>query len=221
MATEVKLPELGEGVAEGELVKWLVKIGDTVKPDQPVVEVMTDKATVEVPTPTGGVVKELKFKVGDVIKVENVILTLDAGSVASATAGATAQPAAAATPAAQPAMKAPTSNNLPPAGATASVPGSMHAAVAANAGFYPPAADSKVLATPSTRRLAREMNVDINTMPGSGLAGRVTREDVMSARSGGGGGGLETYSNGGNNMRAPTARPAYQGQAGAARGAWA
>ena len=64
MATEVKLPELGEGVTEGELVKWLVKVGDTVKPDQPVAEVMTDKATVEVPTPVGGVVKDLRFKVG-------------------------------------------------------------------------------------------------------------------------------------------------------------
>ncbi len=213
MATEVKLPELGEGVAEGELVKWLVKIGDTVKPDQPVVEVMTDKATVEVPTPTGGVVKELKFKVGDVIKVENVILTLDVGNGAGA--GATAKSPATAAPTLQ-TTKPPPASNLPPAGASASAPGSMHAAVAANAGFYPPAADSKVLATPSTRRLAREMSVDINTMPGSGLAGRVTREDVMSARSGSGGGALETYSNGGNGMKAPTARPAFRGPAGAA-----
>jgi len=81
-----------------------------------------------------------------------------------------------------------------------------------NAGFYPPVADSKVLATPSTRRLARESNVDINGLKGTGLAGRVTREDVMAS-----GGGMETY---GSNTpaKAPGAapRPAYQGPAGAA-----
>src|SRR5215213_1296503 len=93
MATQnVKLPDIGEGVTEGELVKWLVKVGDTVKPDQPVVEVMTDKATVEVPTPVGGVIKELKYKVGDVIPTEKVILLLEgSGSTASAAPTPTAK----------------------------------------------------------------------------------------------------------------------------------
>ncbi|MGZ5278631.1 MAG: dihydrolipoamide acetyltransferase family protein [Pseudobdellovibrionaceae bacterium] len=203
MATDVKLPELGEGVTEGELVKWLVKPGDTVKPDQPVAEVMTDKATVEVPTPVGGVVKDLKFKVGDVIAVEKVLLTLEAGGAVAAATAAPAPQSAKPVAAAQ----------QPPAGATASrnTPGSMHEAIGANAGFYPPVADSKVLATPSTRRLAREMNVDINATKGSGLAGRVTREDVLAT-----GGGMETYSTT-TPMKAPTTpRPAYQGPAGAA-----
>src|SRR5690606_6014776 len=61
-SSEVKLPELGEGVTEGELIKWLVKPGDTVKPDQAIAEIMTDKATVEVPSPMAGTVKDLKFK---------------------------------------------------------------------------------------------------------------------------------------------------------------
>ena len=78
MATQnVKLPDVGEGVTEGELVKWLVKPGDAVKADQPVVEVMTDKATVEVPSPFAGTVKELKYKEGDIIPIESVILILD------------------------------------------------------------------------------------------------------------------------------------------------
>jgi pyruvate dehydrogenase E2 component (dihydrolipoamide acetyltransferase) len=204
MATEVKLPELGEGVTEGELVKWLVKPGDTVKPDQPVAEVMTDKATVEVPTPVGGVVKDLKFKVGDVIAVEKVLLTLEAGGATAAAAAPKAETAKPAKPAAQ-----------PPAGAMAarSVPTSMHEAIGSNAGFYPPVADSKVLATPSTRRLAREMNVDINSTKGSGLAGRVTREDVLASS----GGGMETYGSTQQAYKAPTTpRPAYQGPAGAA-----
>lgn len=171
--TSVKLPELGEGVTEGELVKWTVNVGDVVKADQTVAEIMTDKATVEVPTPVAGTVKELKFKKGDVIKVESVILTLSgaAGATAAAPApaahangnGAHAAPKAAPTPA--PAMTA-----------------SAGAAVAG--GIYPPVAESRVLATPATRRLAREMGVDINAMSGTGLAGRVTREDVLSAKGG-------------------------------------
>jgi len=213
MATDVKLPELGEGVTEGELVKWLVKPGDTVKPDQPVAEVMTDKATVEVPTPVGGVVKDLKFKVGDVIAVEKVLLTLEADGATAAAPAPKKEEARPAQAAAAPAQSVTTSKPAPPAGAMSGVPASMHEGVAAGASagasYYPPAADSKVLSTPSTRRLAREMNVDINNLKGSGLAGRVTREDVVST-----GGGLETYNNG-PQMKSPTIpRPAYQGPGG-------
>jgi pyruvate dehydrogenase E2 component (dihydrolipoamide acetyltransferase) len=211
MAADVKLPELGEGVTEGELIKWLVKPGDTVKPDQPVAEVMTDKATVEVPSPVAGVVKELKFKAGDVIKVESVMLTLDS-------ADASAAPAAAKAP------EAPKATTPAPQANRPAAP-SIHEGIAANAQYaagaqasssqvYPPVADSRVLATPSTRRLARELSVDINAIGGSGLAGRVTREDVMTAR-GGSGGALDTHTNNGG-MKAPSIpRPAYQGPAGA------
>jgi len=164
---DVKLPELGEGVTEGELVKWTVNIGDTVKADQTVAEIMTDKATVEVPTPVAGVVKEFKFKKGDVIKVESVILTL------SGSASTAAQPQA-------------HTNGHAAKSTTSAAPTLMMASTTATtaAGIFPPVADSKVLATPATRRLAREMGVDINGLPGSGLAGRVTREDVLSAKGG-------------------------------------
>ncbi len=206
MAVDVKLPELGEGVTEGELVKWLVKPGDTVKPDQPVAEVMTDKATVEVPTPVAGVVKDLKFKVGEMIAVEKVLLTLD-GSSASASTPAPAAHAATAAPATRPAPTA-------AAPAPRSAPASLHMAATANSPtIYPPVADSKVLATPSTRRLAREMGVDINQVPGSGLAGRVTREDVVTNNGGGTSAGMDTYS-----AKAPfkMPAPAYNGPTGAA-----
>lgn len=186
MATQnVKLPDIGEGVVEGELVKWLVKIGDQVKADQPVAEVMTDKATVEVPTPYAGVVKELKFKEGDVIPIETVIAVLDSDGAGAAKSES--KPAA--KPAAAPAPQA--------MAAKATMP-SMHEAIGsramsgagatASADFYPPAADSRVLATPATRRLAREMNVDINQLKGTGMAGRVTREDVMQGKGGATGG---------------------------------
>ncbi len=202
MSTEVKLPEIGEGVTEGELVKWLVKVGDSVKPDQPVAEVMTDKATVEVPSPVSGVVKELKFKEGDVIKIESIMLTLEGGGATAAkTNGAAHADAAKATPAKSPAPA--TSTAMSAAAPTAATTSSIH----------PPVADSRVLATPATRRMAREMSVDINQIAGSGLAGRVTREDVTQYGRGAGAvsaGEPVAY-------RAPmtTPRPAYQGPGGA------
>ncbi len=164
---DVKLPELGEGVTEGELVKWLVAPGDSVKADQTVAEIMTDKATVEVPSPVAGTVKELKFKKGDVIKVENVILTLSGSgpstsNVATSSNGSKPHPTAV-VPMASSSMT------------MSSVSATAHA-------VFPPVADSKVLATPATRRLAREMGIDLNTMSGSGLAGRVTRDDVMGSK---------------------------------------
>ncbi len=177
---DVKLPELGEGVTEGELIKWLVSPGDTVTADQTVAEIMTDKATVEVPSPVAGTVKDLKFKKGEIIKVENVILTLSSSSIATATLTASHG-------------NGPTNGTVNGAVANAqpmqnkSVPSITAPAISASAGaaLYPPVADSKVLATPATRRLAREMGIDINGMTGSGLAGRVTRDDVTNAKGNG------------------------------------
>lgn len=210
MATQnVKLPDVGEGVTEGELVRWLVKPGDQVKADQPVVELMTDKATVEVPTPFAGTVKELKYKQGDVVPIESVLLVLETDG-----AGAGAKPAAK-TEAPKP----------PPAGASAGQPQMQKPASApqqrTNGGggsgggmdVYPPPADVNVLATPATRRLARETGVDLNQVTGTGLAGRVTRDDVVKAKGGGGGGMVVPAAN-----KAPLAqipKPAFVSQPGA------
>ncbi|MBV2168671.1 MAG: 2-oxo acid dehydrogenase subunit E2 [Bdellovibrio sp.] len=197
---DIKLPELGEGVTEGELVKWLVKSGDAVKADQAIAEVLTDKATVEVPTPVAGVVKELKFKSGDVVKVGSTMITLEGGSAPAAQAPAGAQ------------REVPAAAHANFAAAHSTPVQTTSAATVATGGIFPPVADSKVLATPATRRLAREMGVDINAVGGSGLAGRVTREDVLSAK-----GGAPAVS-----AKAPSApgmsipKPAYQGPAGAA-----
>ncbi len=201
MATKnVQLPELGEGVTEGELVKWLVKVGDTVKPDQPVAEMMTDKATVEVPSPFGGVVKEIQKKEGDVVEVGMTMLVLDADAAASASA---------------PAPQAPKSTPAPAAAMTAAPAQAAKSAPAAAAGqmdVYPPVMDSRVLATPATRRMAREMGVDLNQVRGTGVAGRVTRDDVMGSGAGAVSAGTPSYAPGAG-VSIP--RPAYQGPAGA------
>lgn len=205
----VQLPELGEGVAEGELVKWLVKVGDKVEADQAVAEMMTDKATVEVPSPAAGIVKELKSKEGNVVAVGDVMLVLEVAGGAPAQA---AKPAATHAPAATATATA----AKPGSTVTHSTPGGAQPAQAMSANgmdVYPPPADARVLATPATRRLAREMGIDINSMKGSGVAGRVTREDVMSSK---GAGAVSAGAAKPAPMQSPSIpRPAYQGPAGA------
>ncbi len=160
--TEFKLPDIGEGVTEGELVKWLVKAGDTIKSDQPLAEVMTDKATVEIPSPVNGTVKETKANPGDRIAIGQVMLTIETGGAATV-------------------AKPPP----PPVTKTIVPSRNRHGSNGGGLEVFPPVASTSVLATPATRRLAREMNVDINTLKGTGNLGRVTQNDLM-AYSGGG-----------------------------------
>jgi pyruvate dehydrogenase E2 component (dihydrolipoyllysine-residue acetyltransferase) len=149
---EFKLPDLGEGVVEGEIVKWLVKPGDTVEEDQSVVELMTDKATVTVPAPRAGKVISVHGKEGEIAKVHHPLLTLEVSGAAPA-ASAPAHAASAA-----------------PAAASTGAPAAR--AVESSA---------KVLATPVTRRMAREHGIDLAAIAGTGSQGRVLKADVQAA----------------------------------------
>lgn len=179
---EFKLPDIGEGVSEGEIVNWLVKAGDTVTEDQDMVEVMTDKATVTIGAPGSGTVSEIKAGVGDTVPVGTVLVVLETSGGAAA---APAAPAAVATPAATPAAapaaapakdNGPVGFNLPEAPTTSAKSG------AAPSGDY---FNDKPLAAPATRKMARELGVDLRQVPPSGNAGRVTREDVQGFATGG------------------------------------
>jgi pyruvate dehydrogenase E2 component (dihydrolipoamide acetyltransferase) len=150
---EFKLPDIGEGVAEGEIVKWLAKAGDSVKEHQAVVEVMTDKATVEIPAPAAGKLLELRANAGDVVPVGSVIFVLETAG------GAVAAPAAA------------------PAHATHAAP-ALAAVGAAAAAPAKRASDEKILAVPSARRIARELGIELGDVSGSGRHGVVRRADV-------------------------------------------
>ncbi len=152
MSLEFKFADLGEGITEGELVKWLVKVGDQVKEHDPVAEVETDKAIVEIPSPYSGAVETLNYAEGDVVHVGDVLMTFTgAGEAAAAPAEQEALPEVAEKEAASPAVPTPTR------------PSGMHL---------------PALASPHTRRLARELGVDIEQIKGSGTGGRVTDEDV-------------------------------------------
>ena len=180
---EFKLPDIGEGVTEGEIVNWLVNEGDSVSENQEMVEVMTDKATVTIGAPKTGKVAERRFKVGDTVPVGDVLVVLDVSG------GGESAPAAASTPAAAPpAAAAPAPAARKSEGTVASAVGDLRETLP---GMAKPAATSsdyfsdRPLAAPATRKLARELGVDLKTVEPSGSAGRVTREDVERASAGG------------------------------------
>ena len=161
---EFRLPELGEGVTEGELVKWLVKPGDSVKDDQPLCEILTDKATIEIPSPFSGSVKEIHAKEGEVVKVHQLMFSgTVTGEVASAPKIESAAPTSV-----SPTSAATTPTKKPATSLVAATPVQAAAGVSA----------SEVLASPSTRRFARESDVEILALTGTGPNSRVLREDV-------------------------------------------
>ena len=191
MAMELKLPELGEGVHEGELVKWLVKPGDVVKDDQPVCEIMTDKATVELPAPFHGKVTALNAKEGETVKVGQTMLTYEGADKGASAAASHAAPAAHA-----------------PATAAPAAPSAAAPVVAAS----PVTVGGNVQAAPSTRRFAREAGVDLGAVPASGPNGRVMREDVERFISGGANGVGATAAGVARPAPAPTAIPRGAGE---------
>ncbi|MFB6360058.1 MAG: 2-oxo acid dehydrogenase subunit E2, partial [Halobacteriales archaeon] len=153
MVHEFKLPDVGEGVAEGELVTWLVEPGDTVSEDQPLAEVETDKALVEVPSPVNGTVRERLAEEGEIMEVGETFITFDVeGEVEQPEAAETEE-----TTAAEPAAETETD-----------VSGD----------------GDRVFAAPTVRRLARELEVDIASVDGSGPGGRITESDVRAAADG-------------------------------------
>ena len=169
---EFRLPELGEGVNEGELVKWRVKEGETVKDDQPLCEVMTDKATIEIPSPFSGTIKQLVAKEGEIVKVHQLMVIAE---VAGGSAAAQAHVPVAAS--------APTSDS---SSAPSSAPSSVGAAVSGVTQARSGADSSDVLASPATRRFAREKGVALSAVAASGPHGRILMQDVERALSGAG-----------------------------------
>src|SRR5450631_3014456 len=162
MAFEFHLPDIGEGVVEGEIVSWKVKVGDKIKLDQPIVEIMTDKATVEIPSPRAGTVTKLNFKEGEICPVGQVLLAIEEDGVGE--------------PAAPKKVHAPTSVVAPRA-MTASPPNGGAGVIAVVDASHD---RLRVLATPATRRLARQLGVEIGRVPATGNHGRVTTDDVKN-----------------------------------------
>ena len=159
-----KLPDIGEGVVEGEVVQWHVAAGDAVTEDDPIVDVMTDKATVTIPSPVTGVVTSLSGDVGDMVAVGSTLVEFDSDADAAPASEPEAEPEAESSP------------TPPPAPEPAVDP--TPAPAAAKPAPAPTAASSRVLASPAIRRRAREAGVDLSQVRGSGPAGRVRHADL-------------------------------------------
>ena len=182
---EIKLPELGEGVTEGELVKWLVSEGDTIQIDQAVAEVMTDKAAMEVPSPFDGVVKSFLAKEGDTIQVGQSFLAMKGAEVTEGKKDDSSDKEDKKEDSELSYSLSSSKNSIsdsPVRSVLRSVPPVKTPAVddsAIGTIENETMEDSSVLATPFTRRLARELGVVLSQISGSGLAGRITKEDVL------------------------------------------
>ncbi len=162
MATEIPMPQLGETVVEGTISKWLRKAGDKVEKFDPLVEIVTDKVTVELPSPVAGTLSEIKVKEGETVKVGAILAVIEevGGGAAPVTAPSEARPE----------------------------PAAVGAGIAPSPGAQAPAAEEAEegegrRATPAVRRMARELNVDLNQIQGTGPGGRITREDVENFAS--------------------------------------
>lgn len=166
------LPDIGEGIVECEIVKWNVAEGDTIQEDQSVVEVMTDKAVVEIPAKNAGVVHKLYYKQGDIAKVHAPLFALALEGVE--TAQINLQPK-------EPEREQKTAVSSPESFSTGA---EVAASKWQNGSFEPPVViPGKVLASPAVRRVARENNIDLNQVSGSGKKGRILKQDVMSISS--------------------------------------
>ncbi|MFY9717271.1 MAG: dihydrolipoamide acetyltransferase family protein [Thermoplasmata archaeon] len=159
MGYEFRLPDIGEGVAEGEVVQWFVKEGDAIQEDQPLVSVLTDKANVEIPSPKTGKIARIHAAVGEKVKVGGLLVTFDVAGGGSPTAAPLVLGASPPPTTASPVRPA------PPAAATN------------------PTTPDRALATPYLRRLAAERGIDLATVKGSGPGGRITEQDLGTGSS--------------------------------------
>lgn len=162
MALEFRFPDVGEGIAQGEIVRWLVAQGDEVRADQPLVEVETDKAVVEIPAPRAGIILQLPVAAGETIQVGEILAVI--GEPDGTETGTVPQPEAASVVGRLDAKTL----ELPPEPVVAESEDSAFA-------------ERRVLAIPSVRKLARDLGVDLNRVTPSGPRGRIRREDVLQA----------------------------------------
>ena len=186
---DVIMPQMGESIFEGTITKWLKKPGDKIERDEPLFEISTDKVDAEIPSPSAGVLKEIKVNEGQTVPIQTVVAVIDADG-AGASAGA---PAAASASAPAPAKtEAPaqastqTRTEAPPKPAPPPAPSAPRAAAPSPAPAPPQRPNGqKIRSSPLVRRIARENNVDLSQIPGTGAGGRISKHDIRAAIEGG------------------------------------
>src|SRR6202048_4675356 len=196
MAVDIVMPQMGESIFEGTITKWLKKPGDKVERDEPLFEISTDKVDAEIPSPSAGVLKEIKVGEGKTVPIQTVVGVIDAagdGAGASKAAAPAQAPAPAATPkAAEPARaSAPAPSARPhivppaPAARPAASASSPTAASGPGLAAQSRSAGERIHSSPLVRRMAKEHGIDLATIPGTGAGGRISKQDIEAYLAGG------------------------------------
>jgi len=185
MPTDVIMPQMGESIFEGTITKWLKKPGERVERDEPLFEISTDKVDAEIPAPAAGVLKEIKIAEGQTVPIQTVVAVIDGeGAAAPSPAAAAAKPAPAPPsvappppPPPPPPVEAPLHFEVPARPAPPPPSPAPPAVTAAS----PRGAEEKIRSSPLVRRLAREHNIDISQVAGTGSGGRISKRDILAA----------------------------------------
>ncbi len=174
MAIDVVMPQMGESIFEGTITKWLKKPGDKVERDEPLFEISTDKVDAEIPAPAAGVLREIKVGEGQTVPIQTIVGVIDSDGAAAAAPAPAAQPKAAAVPASAPAASAAKPAPAPPAPVPAAGPAAP-----------PRRPGERIHSSPLVRRLAKENNIDLATVSGTGAGGRISKKDILEVIQGG------------------------------------
>lgn len=214
MPTDVIMPQMGESIFEGTISKWLKRTGDTVEKDEPLFEISTDKVDAEIPSPVSGVLSEIRFAEGATVQVNTVVAVIgEAGGAAAAPAKERAREAAG--------PASPASPSAPPPPKSTAAPGAEQATAAAAPSMAatepaasPESGGRQGRYSPLVRRMAKEHNLDLSQIEGTGLEGRVTKEDVLRHMSEQEAGGAQRGAPAGRapSATASTSRPAPQAE---------
>jgi 2-oxoglutarate dehydrogenase E2 component (dihydrolipoamide succinyltransferase) len=181
MATEVVMPQMGESIAEGTIVRWIKKVGEAVERDEPLFEISTDKVDAEIPAPVAGVITEIRAREGETVPVNSVVAVIGVPGRQTPAAPAGHPVPSPAAPA--PGLVAPGPKTGPAAAAPAAGPPVAPAGPVRSAESVEEALRQR--SSPLVRRIAKEHNVDISRIKGTGIAGRVTKDDILAFISGG------------------------------------
>ena len=177
MAVDIVMPQMGESIFEGTITKWLKKPGDKVERDEPLFEISTDKVDAEIPSPSAGVLKEIKVNEGQTVPIQTVVGVIDAAGSAAAAPAPSPKAEAPAPKVAAPAPQAPPARPAAP-----SAPAPAPPAQAASDGGKDGA---RIHSSPLVRRMAKEHGIDLSTVQGTGAGGRISKQDIEAAIGGG------------------------------------
>jgi 2-oxoglutarate dehydrogenase E2 component (dihydrolipoamide succinyltransferase) len=185
---DVIMPQMGESIFEGTITKWLKKPGDKIERDEPLFEISTDKVDAEIPSPSAGVLKEIKVNEGQTVPIQTVVAVIDADGASAGTSAAASAPVPAKTETPAQASAPPKSEAPPkPAPSPAATVSRAAAPSSAASSTAPPQrpGGEKIRSSPLVRRIARENNVDLSQIPGTGAGGRISKHDIRAAIEGG------------------------------------